>query len=176
VNFTAYYALNESSSEGNPSNAPSSNIDSVYFGLTSVYATKCGDGANVTTESVAWLNATVAPSTRQVFLEVVELLDGDIDGGPAPAPMVTFSSVCADSPPATSPSWYVVLEAPDGGNVAYFSYSTGWEILDHVNGAAPISNGSRLIVVANPLLTDRSFDLCTTGIVGTETLRACAEL
>jgi hypothetical protein len=181
VNFTAYYGVhagNSGGSGGSPFGLPSSGgpSDNVTLGTPTVRNTTCGDGQNMTTESVPWVSATVVPSTGDVFLEIVELLDGDVDGGPEPAPTVTATSVCASAPLTVAPSWYAVLQAPVGANVAVFSYSTNWIILDHSAATVPIYDGSTLVVVADPQLSGASFELCALGGPGGLSISVCAEL
>lgn len=179
VNFVAYYALNApgpTSGGGSVNSAPGGPTDSVTLGTPSLHSAVCGNGATVTTESVTWVGADVTPTTGQVYLEVVELLDGDVDGGSAPVPTVTNSSVCGGSPLAVNPSWYVVLQAPAGANIASYSYPTGWVILDPASGTPPISNGSTLVLVSDPPLAGTSFALCAMGGIDGLSIDACAQL
>jgi hypothetical protein len=176
VNFTAYYGLH-AAAPGSPNGTPTGGLaDNLTLGAPSLHTTTCGDGRNITTEWVPWVGAQFVPSTNQVFVEVQELLDGDIDGGPAPTPSVTADSFCSGSPPSTSPSWYVVLRPPVGNNVAFFSYSSNWVILNHASADIPITNGSTLVLVANPPLAGRSFALCIMGETGARFLNACSQL
>jgi hypothetical protein len=176
INFSAYYGLNlpSSGAVGGPS-PPSGVPDNVTLGAASLQNTTCGDGKSMVTESVPWVNASIPPTTDQVFLEIIESLDGDVDGGPAPAPTVTATSVCAAAPLTIAPSWYVVLRSPMGPNVAVFSYSTNWVVLS--GGAyAPIQDGSVLVLVADPGLSGRSFTLCALGGPSAPDINACATL
>jgi hypothetical protein len=151
-------------------------LDSVTLGTPAVQNVTCGDGATVKTELVPWVNASVEPTTHQVFLEITELLDGDVDGGSAPNPTVTSSSVCAGAAPTVTPSWYVVLRSPNGTNVAVFSYSSNWVILNQASSELGIANGSSLILVANPSLAGLTFGLCALGVTEYLSLWTCAQL
>lgn len=180
LNFAAYYGIHGSilGPSGNGSltvSGPSGPTDNVTLGTPTIHNTTCGDGRTVQTEWVPWVGAQVAPTTAQVILEVAELLDGDVDGGPTPAPTVTATSLCPGAPPSVSPSWYVVLRDPAGANVATFSYATSWVILSHL-AAAEIFNGSALVMVADPPLAGTSFALCVLGTVGAPSISACAQL
>jgi hypothetical protein len=181
LNIAGYYAVNASGTGSNA--APIGPVpvtaggpsDNVTFGHPAFSSATCGDGQNITVESVPWVSATVAPVTSQVFVEVVEQLDGDIDGGPEPTPAVTATSVCAGAPLDSPPSWYVVLRAPAGENIAVFSYSTNWVILSHTANA-PIANASTLVLIANPQLSGTSLSLCVMGDIGTVPIQGCQDL
>ncbi|MCI4327013.1 MAG: hypothetical protein L3K16_05190 [Thermoplasmata archaeon] len=181
LNLAGYYALNASGpgASGSPlapvAGPGGAAADNVSFGTATQHSTTCGDGRNATVESLPWVGAGTPPLTSQVFLEVVEQLDGDLDGGPEPTPAVTATSVCAGAPLTAAPSWYAVLRAPSGDNVAVFSYSTNWLILNHA-ASASIPNGSTLLLLANPALSGTSLALCVVGDVGATPVQGCANL
>ncbi|MGI0053100.1 MAG: hypothetical protein ACREC5_00290 [Thermoplasmata archaeon] len=150
-------------------------LDPVTFGAPSVHSAICGDGSPEITEWVPWLSAQVPPRTNQVFLEIVELLDGDVDGGPGAGPAVNATSVCTGAPLDHAPSWYVVLRTPGGTNVAVFSYPAGWDDLGAGAGGVPLENGSTLVLVADPGLSRLSFGLCVFGDLG-EPIQQCDQL
>jgi hypothetical protein len=180
LNFGGYFAENTSgpgSPEAPVSPPPVASVaaDNVSFGSPSLHTTTCGDGRNTTVEWVPWVSARTPPVTSQLFMEVVEQLDGDIDGGSEPVPAVTPSSVCAEAPLTTTPSWYVVLRAPSGDNVAVFSYTSSWIILDH-SANVRIANGSTFLLVADPQLSGTSMSLCASGDVGALSIQGCVDL
>jgi len=161
---------------GTSSGGAPARVAYLSFGTPTVQNATCGDGTVFPTVVVPWESSRVPLSTHDIFLEIVELLDGDVSGGPAPAPFVTASNVCAGSPPTASPTWYAVLQDPNGANVAYFSYSQAWVVLHPPPSSLPIANGSALIVVATPFLSGLSFGLCVVGGAGTAPINECAQL
>jgi hypothetical protein len=180
LSFTGYYAENANGpgSAGAPVSLPpvtSATADNVTFGTPSLHTTTCGDGRNTSVEWVPWVSARTPPVTSQVFMEVVEQLDGDIDGGPEPVPSVNATSVCEGAPLSTAPSWYVVLRAPGGENVAAFSYTTNWMILGH-SSSVRIANGSTFLFVADPELSGASLSLCVVGDIGALSIQGCVDL
>jgi hypothetical protein len=176
INFSAYYAVNLPSSPVEYGLPPASaTADNVTFGATSLSSATCGNGQSMVVETVPWENATVPPSTGNLFFELVESLDGDIDGGAAPSPVFNATSVCADRPISANPSWYVVLRDPGGSNIAAYSYSSGWLILDH-QSSAPVADGSTLVFASEPQVSGLSFELCALGGTAYGYIYACAPL
>lgn len=148
----------------------------VTFGTTAQRTVTCGDGQTFPAEFVPWQGSSQGLSTSQVFFELVELIDGDIDGGPGPVPSVTGSLVCAGAPPHTYDAWYVVLQNPVGANIAYFTYSAGWVMLEPHQLSVPIQNDSTLVFLSDPNVSGLSFGLCVLGDVGPASLDDCASL
>lgn len=148
----------------------------VTLGTPVVHNTTCGDGRTIRTESVPWTRSDPPVSTDSIYLVVEELLDGDVDGGPAPAPVVSPTSVCPGAPPTVAPSWYVVLQDPTGANIAYFTYAQGWTFLDNATTSISVLNGSSLEVVAVPFLGGTSYGLCVFGDLNTAPYDVCDQL
>lgn len=171
-----FYSQNLPPPSSGIASSATSDTGNVTLGQPVTETVTCGNGHPFVVESVPWEKARVPEATDQIFLELVELIDGDIDGGPEPSPMVSGTSACAGAPPTASPAWYVVLAAPNGVNVAYFTYTQGWTDLPPASGPLPIANGSALIVLAVPSVAGLSFGLCVLNDVGTATVDACAEL
>jgi hypothetical protein len=184
MTFSIYYGQSafapspppSSGGGGSSSGGAPRNTHYITFGDPTVHDTTCGDGTVFPTETVPWVGSRVALTTHDIFLEVVELLDGDVTGGPTPTPSVNATSVCAGAPPTSSPTWYVVLQNPSGANVAYFSYSQGWAILDPPYTPVTIANGSALVLVPFPQLAGTSFGICVLAVVGTASIGDCAQL
>lgn len=177
--FVAAYApgASWSGSEGvgGTTGPPSGNL-TINFGTAISASTPCADGRTITVEDVPWMSASPALSTGEVVFELVELIDGDIDGGPTPAPGVTPSYVCG-APLATPwASWYLVLQGPAGLNLGYYSYSQGWVDLGSPGSAVPIADGSTLIFVSSQSFAGLSFGLCAVGVVGGPLINVCAPL
>jgi hypothetical protein len=138
--------------------------------------TTCTNGESAPMEAVPWVGADPPLTTANITLELVELIDGDVDGGPTPAPSVTVASVCGAPWVTGWASWYAVLQNPAGANVAYFSYSQGWVDLAAPGQPLPIGNGSTLVLISDPSFANLSFGLCVLGIVGGPSLDVCAQL
>lgn len=155
---------------------PSTGGITVDLGGPILATATCADGETTSMEAVPWLSASPALSTAVIYLEVVELVDGDIDGGPTPYPTVTTDSLCGA--PLATPwvSWYAVLQDPAGANVAFYSYSQGWVDLGHSAQPTPIANGSALVLVSDPSFASRSFGFCVVGGPGATALRVCTPL
>jgi hypothetical protein len=151
-------------------------LPSITFGSVTEWNTTCGNGQSYPVETVPWLNSNVPLSTRGMFFELVELIDGDVDGGAAPAPSISPSAVCDAATPSPFPSWYAVLQNPNGTNVGYYSYSQGWGFLNASTAAMTIPNGSALVFVQNPLPAGLSFALCALSDVGAPPFDDCAQL
>lgn len=149
----------------------------ILFGPPSLRNVTCGDGRNFEAEVVPWVAARISIQTDDIFLELTELIDGDIDGGPTPTPAVTASSVCAGAPPHVSPSWYIVLQSPAGVNLAWYSYSQGWVVLGSSTVTSiPIANDSSLVLLSVPSVWGLSFGMCALGDVGSADIDSCAPL
>ena len=155
-----------------PSNAP----PYLVLGTTGHRTVTCGSGQSFSAETVQWQASQTPLTTDQLFLEVQELIDGDLIGGPAPTPAVTTDYVCAGSAPSANPSWYAVLEDPAGVNVAYFSYASGWVPLDPSVSSVHIVDGSTFVLLAVPDLSGSSFGLCFVGNEGGPSFDQCAQL
>jgi hypothetical protein len=185
IGLSFYYGPTVFASFANPpdgagGNAPGSgtaSVDpSISFGTPTVYNVTCGDGVILPVESVPWVGSNVPLATSQIYLELVELIDGDIDGAPAPPPAVTSTSVCAGAVPNTFPAWYAVLQAPGATNLGYFAYSQGWHFLNSSATSVAIANGSALVFVQRPLPDHLSFALCVTNDLNTPPFYDCAHL
>jgi hypothetical protein len=148
----------------------------VTFGTPVVHNATCGDGRAFPVETVPWTSSNVPISTQGIFLELIESIDGDVDGGPAPAPSVSLSDVCSSAPPNTFPSWYAVLQGPSGQNSAYYSYNQGWVMLDPSVSTITIANDSALVFVQLPLPAGLSFELCVLSIVHAPPIDDCVLL
>lgn len=122
------------------------------------------------------MSASEPISTARITLEMQELIDGDIDGGPTPTPSVTADYVCGA--PLSSPwtCWYVVLQTPGGVNVAYFSYSSGWVNLNDPGAPITIANGSTMVMISVPSYAGLSFALCVIGVETLSGLFVCSPL
>ncbi len=157
---------------GGPS-GPTINID---FGTTTVGNATCGDGRTAQIESIPWQSSTPALAPAELFFELEETLDGDIDGGPGPVPSVTPTSVCARAPIQVSPTWYAVLKDPNGTNFAVYAYSQGWIFLNSSAASRPVPDGSTVVMVSNPSVAGLSFALCVFGDVNLPYFTECALL
>ena len=162
--------------ESGPTAAPGVSSTSIDLGTPVVGNATCGGNTTFPIETVPWVGSSPPVSTREVYLEVQELVDGDIVGGPSPPPSVTVASLCAAGPPTATATWYVVLQNPSGGNVGYFSYSSGWVVLGHPGADYRISNGSALILLSVPPLAGLSFGLCIFGDLASAPVQACDQL
>jgi hypothetical protein len=149
---------------------------SITFGTPVVENATCGDGTSLPVEVVPWNSSNVPVSTDGIFLELVELIDGDIDGGPAPPPAITQSQVCAEGPPTSFPAWYAVLQGPGAFNLGYYAYSQGWVFLNESVPAVTIPNGSAFVFVQSPLPAHLSFALCVLADQGYVPFDDCAQL
>lgn len=146
----------------------------VDFGAPIVATATCLNGQSTSVEAVPWLGSSAPLSTANISVELVELIDGDVDGGPIAPPSVTPNYVCGQAFESAWAAWYVVLANPSGENLAYYSYSTGWVNLAGVT--VPIENGSSLTLVSDPSFAGLSFALCVIGHVGGPTIDSCDQL
>lgn len=160
---------------GSSSSAPSGSV-SVVLGPAVVATTTCSDGKSATVEGVPWVSASAPVSTNQITLEIQELIDGDIDGGPTAYPSVSASYVCGAPLVSAWTSWYAVLQNPGGVNIAFFSYSQSWVNLNQPGAGITIANGSTLFVVSDPSYAGVSFALCALGDAGAPTISVCGQL
>jgi hypothetical protein len=135
----------------------------VTFGTPTTSNVTCGNGANVTLETVPWDHATATVRTGDIVLEVRELFDGDVVGGPTVTPDVTTTNDCAGAPPGSGHSWYAVLANPAGTNLASFSYSQAWT---PINGAPPsviVTNGATVTILIVPAVANLGYGLFVYG-------------
>ncbi len=149
----------------------------IDLGAPVVATTTCADGESTPLEAVPWLSASPSVTTDEVGFQLVELIDGDVDGGALPVPSVTATSLCGA--PLVTPwvAWYVVLESPTGADLADFTYSHGWIDVDGVSGAQTIPNGSQIDLLSDPAsFAHLSFGLCVVGNLGAPTVNVCAQL
>jgi hypothetical protein len=140
--------------------------DYVQFGSPIVSSLTCGEGGSVSVEEVSWLGATTPLTTADVFLEVTEIVDGDIVGASSSAPFVTRASLCPGMPPSPSYSWYVVLQDSGGANLMSFSYANGWAYIGPGPSSLPLSNGTELFLVVTPSLAGIGYALDAGGTEG----------
>lgn len=169
------YGSQGPSNGGSSSSGPSGSV-SVTLGPVIVATTTCADGESTTMEILPWVSASAPVSTNEIMLEIHELIDGDIDGGPTAYPSVSASYVCGAPLQSAWTSWYAVLQNPAGINVAFFSYSQGWVNLNQPGVGITIENGSTLAVLSDPSYAGVSFALCVLGDVGAPTINECGEL
>ena len=99
----------------------------VVLGTPAGGSVTCGDGKSMVTEHVAWLNSSAPVSTSQFRLEVQEIGDGDVIGADNPPGIVTPTNLCLGSAQPYVYDWYGVLEAPNGTNIATYTYASGWQ-------------------------------------------------
>lgn len=163
------------SSGGSSSSAASGSI-SLTLGPAIVATTTCSDGESTTMEVVPWVSASAPVSTNEITLEIHELIDGDIDGGPTAYPSVSPSYVCGAPLQSAWTSWYVVLQNPAGINIGFFSYSQSWVNLNQPGVGITIANGSTLALLSDPSYAGVSFALCVLGDIGAPTINECGEL
>ncbi len=163
------------SSGGSSPSGPSGSV-TVNLGPATVATTTCSDGKTTTTEGVPWVSSSAPVSTSEIALELQELIDGDIDGGPTAYPSVSASYLCGAPVQSAWTSWYAVLQNPAGANIAFFSYSQGWVNLNQPGVGITIADGSTLFVLSDPSYAGLSFALCVLGDVGAPTINVCGEL
>jgi len=126
----------------------------------------CGTPRNFSTEALR-INSTTAPlTTKLITLTVVELGDGDFINSVSTAPEVNSSSVCLSTPPVGGISWYVVLVAPSGANIASFTYSQGWAPVSGATVPAPFTNGSALCFVFAQSVAGLGYGVYVQGVEG----------
>jgi hypothetical protein len=172
-----YYGPGALTHPGGSSNASTQAILPVAtLGNTTTFNTTCGNGALYPVDSVPWVSSNVPMSTATFHLEEVELIDGDVDGGPEPTPVINATAVCAGAPPSVSPTWYTVLQSPSGSNLAYYTYTAGWVFLSPSVTQMVVANGSTLVLVADPFVGGLSFGLCVIGEVPGATYDDCDQL
>jgi hypothetical protein len=184
VILTVYYyqgagtpGSTSNSGGGAPAGPGASNeLPSVTFGVPIVHNTTCGDGQVFAVETVPWISTNVPLSTATFYLALVETIDGDRDGGPAPAPLINASSMCTGGPPASFPTWYAVLQNPSGANIGYYAYTQGWVMLDPSVTSVVVANGSALVLAELPLPNGLSFALCVYSNIGAPYVSDCAGL
>jgi hypothetical protein len=158
------------------SSAPSAKIGAtpVLVGLAPpvVGTIPCGSSTVLHSEAIVWTNATGNLTTADIYLKLVELVDGDFIGARDPPAEVTASSACAGDPPGGAFDWFVVLGAPKGGAfLAVFSYLNGWEAVGGAPSPAPIADGSTLTVVSVRSFSNNGYGLLVQGSVGGPTVR-----
>jgi hypothetical protein len=131
-----------------------------------VGSTACGAAHNYTTEKLR-INSTTTPLTTQtITLTVVELADGDFIDSASTAPVVSATSVCVNTPPAGGISWYAVLVAPSGANIASFTYSQGWAPVGSAPFPGPVTNGSALSFVFAQSIAGLGYGVYIQGVEG----------
>ncbi|HTT26628.1 MAG TPA: hypothetical protein VMH90_06700, partial [Thermoplasmata archaeon] len=166
VALAAYYVISTphpagSSSGGGGGGCPSPCTtpvtDYVTLGAPSVSSVTCGEGGQASVEEIPWIGATAPLTTADVFLELREIVDGDIIGGSGSAPFVTRASLCPGAPPSPAYSWYVVVEDTGGANIMTFCYASGWTPVGPGPSSIPLSNGTELFLVIAPAVAGAGY-------------------
>lgn len=137
----------------------------ITLGKPTLANVTCGNGASVELETVPWVRATSTLTTGDLVMEIRELADGDVVGGPTTPPDVTGTNDCAGSPPSGGLAWYAVLANPAGTNIATFSYSQSWS---PVGGAPPsptVAAGSSITLLVVPSVANHGYGLFVYGSI-----------
>jgi hypothetical protein len=137
----------------------------VNFGAVSVSTVSCGSGGTAYVERIPWTNSTRPVTTGDVYVEVYAIFDGDNLGLGDPAALVTPSSACAGSPPDSIALWYVVLEGPNGTNLATYTVANAWTGVSGGPADLPIGNSSALVLVSNSSLAGSGRGLKVLGFL-----------
>jgi hypothetical protein len=145
-----------SGSSGTGGNLPPGTVVRVTLGLATVSNLTCGSGTKIKDEQIPWVKASATVRTDEIVLEVRELADGDLVGGPTSPPQVTGNDSCAGTPPS-SYAWYAVVTDPSGVNVATFSYSQGWSPVGSASSAPSIPGGSTIQLLIVPSVANLGY-------------------
>jgi hypothetical protein len=146
------------------SNGPGASTIYVTLGHPSVSTYSCGDGKGVSLESIPWLRSTARVETGEFVIEVRELADGDVVGGPTAKLNVTSSNLCAGAPPSTY-TWYSVIQTPTGTNVASFDYVQGWATVGGAPSSDPVVGNSTINLLIAPGVAGLGYGLFLYGVV-----------
>jgi hypothetical protein len=131
----------------------------VHLGTPTVSPLTCGSGGTAYAEHIPWVSSTAPVTSGDLYVRPYEIGDGDIIADPGAVAHATPTNACAGAPPDAQSVWYVVLAAPDGGNVLTYTMADGWA---SVNGGSPnleIENASvvTLVTYASMAGTGRGF-------------------
>lgn len=131
-----------------------------------VASTACGTSKNYSTEQLRVNSTSIPLTTKELTLVVVELGDGDFIDSASTTPMVTAGAVCVSTPPLGGLSWYAVLVAPSGANLASFTYSQGWAPVAGAPFPGPVDNGSALCFVFAQSVAGFGYGVYLQGVIG----------
>jgi hypothetical protein len=124
----------------------------------------CGTAKSYTTEALRVNSTTIPLTTKEITLVVVELGDGDFINSASTPPVVTATDVCVNTPPSGGLSWYAVLIAPSGANLASFTYSQGWAPVPGAPFPGPVDNGSALCFVFAQSIAGLGYGVYVQGV------------
>ena len=80
----------------------------------------CGASSTLYTEVIAWNHSTANLTPSDIYVKLVELVDGDYIGARDPPATVTSSNVCAGNGPKAPYDWYLVVGLHTGGPTSTF--------------------------------------------------------
>jgi hypothetical protein len=149
----------------------------VDLGPPTVGRASCGNGTMLYTEVIPWDRSSETLTTSQIYVKLVELIDGDYIGGRDPPGTVTPTSLCAADPPSGAFDWYLVVGAPQQGPYeSVFCYALGWGVVGGASLSAPIPPGSSLTLVSVRSFSNNGYALAIVGAVGGPTVEGAVTL